>query len=73
MVHAEKRGAGGGLKDWSKCRACRYGMTGPNRMWACNYAEMVGKCKPRPLWDEEGKCRSYQPRRRRKKCGYTAT
>lgn len=48
-------------------------MTGPNRMWTCNYAEMVGKCKPRPLWDEEGKCWSYQPRRRRKKCGYTAT
>lgn len=41
------------MKDWSRCRACRYGMTGPNRMWACNYAEMVGKCKPRPLWDEE--------------------
>ena len=43
------------------------------RMWDCNYAEMMGRCKPRPLWDEEGKCRSYQPRRRRKKCGYTAT
>ena len=62
MVHAQKRGDGGGLKDWSRCRNCRYGMTGPNRMWDCNYAEMVGKCKPRPLWDEEGKCRSYQPR-----------
>lgn len=48
-------------------------MTGANRMWDCNYAEMVGRCKLRPLWDEEGKCRSYQPRRRRKKCGYTAT
>lgn len=46
------------MKDWSRYRACRYGMTGPNRMWACNCAEMVGKCKPRPLWDEEGKCRS---------------
>lgn len=61
------------MKDWSRCREFRYGMTGANRMWDCNYAEMVGRCKPRPLWDEEGKCRSYQPRRRRKKCGYTAT